>query len=73
MADILIRNLPDAVVADIDADAARLGLSRVEYVRRQLIRESQRSRLRVTVEDLVASSNLMNDLLDDELMERAWR
>ncbi|MET3767452.1 plasmid stability protein [Marisediminicola sp. UYEF4] len=73
MADILIRNLPDAVVADIDADAARLGLSRVEYVRRQLIRESQRSRLRVTVEDLVASSNLMNDLLDDDLMERAWR
>ena len=73
MADILIRNLPDAVVADIDADAARLGLSRVEYVRRQLIRESQRSRLRVTVVDLVASSNLMNDLLDDELMERAWR
>lgn len=73
MADILIRNLPDAVVAEIDADAARLGLSRVEYVRRQLIRESQRSRLRVTVEDLVASSNLMNDLLDDGLMERAWR
>lgn len=73
MADILIRNLPDAVVADIDADAARMGLSRVEYVRRQLIRESQRSRRRVTVEDLVASSNLMNDLLDDDLMERAWR
>jgi len=73
VADILIRNLPDAVVADIDADAARLGLSRVEYVRRQLIRESQRSRLRVTVEDLVASSNLMNDLLDGDLMDRAWR
>ena len=34
--DILIRDLPDHVVAAIDANAQRLGLSRNEYLRRQL-------------------------------------
>jgi len=34
--DILIRNIPDAEVAAIDARAAILKLSRNEYIRRQL-------------------------------------
>lgn len=52
MSTILIRDLPDSIVAVIDADAARLGLSRVEYIRRQLVREAQRLRVEVTIESL---------------------
>ncbi len=36
MADILIRDVPDDVIAALDARAGRLGLSRSEYVRRRL-------------------------------------
>jgi hypothetical protein len=32
--DLLIRDVPDDVVAAIDADAVRLGLSRTEYAER---------------------------------------
>ncbi|HZE15461.1 MAG TPA: hypothetical protein VE197_06980, partial [Mycobacterium sp.] len=41
MADVLIRGLSDAAVARIDSDAASLGLSRNEYLRRRF--ESERS------------------------------
>jgi predicted nucleic acid-binding protein len=34
MTDLLIRDVPDDIVAAIDADAGRLGLSRSEYLRR---------------------------------------
>ena len=37
MADVLIRDIPDDVIAALDAHAARLGLSRSEYVRRRLV------------------------------------
>lgn len=33
---LLIRNVPDHVVAAIDVNARRLGLSRSEYLRRQV-------------------------------------
>jgi hypothetical protein len=72
MTDILIRDVPESVVAEIDAQAARLGVSRVEYVRRQLLKESQRVARAVTVDDLRHSDELMGDLLDEELMKRAW-
>ena len=36
MADVLIRDVPEAVLAGVDAHAARLGLSRAEYIRRRL-------------------------------------
>jgi hypothetical protein len=36
MTDVLIRDIPDDVLAGVDAHAARLGLSRVEYIRRRL-------------------------------------
>ena len=39
MTDILIRNIPDDVLAAIDARAKRVGLSRTEYLRRTLERE----------------------------------
>ncbi len=36
MPDVLIRDLPDDVLAAIDAKARRIGLSRTEYIRRTL-------------------------------------
>ena len=39
MTDILIRDVPDDVIAAIDARAKRVGLSRTEYLRRALERE----------------------------------
>ena len=73
MPDMLVRDLPDAVIIEIDAQAARLGVSRAEYVRRQLVSESQRVKRAVTVSDLERSDGALAGLLDDELMKRAWR
>ena len=39
MTDILIRGVPDEVLAAIDARAKRVGLSRTAYLRRALERE----------------------------------
>ena len=73
MTDILIRDLPEGIVADIDSEAGRLGLSRVEYIRRQLIREARRTKREVRPTDLVASDDRLAGLLDHELMEAAWQ
>ena len=40
MTDMLIRDLPDEVVAALDAQAERLGISRSEYVRRRLTQDA---------------------------------
>lgn len=73
MADLLIRDVPDEVVAAIDASASRLGLSRAEYLRRQLAREVVDSGEPVTVEDFQRFSRVFADLGDPELMKGAWR
>ncbi len=39
MTDIVIRDVPEDVIAAIDIKARRLGLSRIDYVRRALARE----------------------------------
>ena len=72
MADILIRHLPDDVVAAIDAKARRAGLSRTEYIRRALSRERGASGPEVTVQDLAAFAAIFADLADPEVMHRAW-
>lgn len=41
MSDVLIRDIPDDVLASLDAIAARLGLSRTEYIRRRLAQDAQ--------------------------------
>ena len=46
MADVLIRDVPEAVLAGVDAHASRLGLSRVEYIRRRLAADAATSELR---------------------------
>lgn len=72
MADILIRGLPDDVVAAIDANARRAGLSRTEYIRRALARERGNSARETTVDDLAALALAFADLADAEVMARAW-
>ena len=42
MTDVLIRDVPDDVIAALDAHAGRLGLSRSEYVRRRLAQYAPR-------------------------------
>jgi hypothetical protein len=71
MPDVLIRDLPDHVVAAIDAKAQRLGLSRNEYLRRQLT-STVASPVKVTVEDLARSARTFADINDPEVMAKAW-
>jgi hypothetical protein len=72
MTDILIRDVPDDVVAAIDAKAQRAGLSRTEYLRRALSRERSDDVGVVTVEDLARFAEAFADLGDPEVMRRAW-
>jgi Antitoxin FitA-like, ribbon-helix-helix len=72
VADILIRDLSDEVVAAIDAKARRAGLSRTEYIRRSLTREATDTSAAVTVDDLERFSTVFADLADEEIMARAW-
>ena len=70
MGDILIRDVPDDVVASIDAKAQRAGLSRSEYLRRALAREREEST--VTVEYLSSFADTFADLGDPDVMSGAW-
>jgi len=71
--DILIRDVPDDVVAAIDAKAQRAGLSRTEYLRRTLSRERADDAASVTVADLTRFAETFADLDDPEVMGQAWR
>ena len=72
MADILIRDLPDEVLAAIDAKARRAGLSRTEYIRRTLSREGSDGSPEVRVEDLLDFARTFADLGDPDVMRGAW-
>jgi len=72
MTDILIRDVPDDVLAAIDANARRQGLSRADYLRRTLARERGPVERKVTVEDLKRSAEIVKDGLDPEVMRSAW-
>jgi hypothetical protein len=72
MSDLLVRDLPESVVAALDAHAARLGLSRSEYVRRRLTDDARRAGGAVTVDDLDWFSQTFSNLADDDVMRRAW-
>lgn len=72
MTDVLIRDVPHDVVAAIDANAHRLGLSRSEYLRRQLARDAALISVTVTADDLSRFASTFADLSDPEVMARAW-
>jgi hypothetical protein len=72
MIDLLIRDVPDHVVAAIEANAKRLGLSRSEYLRRQLAREAAVSPEVVTIDDLSWFADTFADLSDPHITAQAW-
>jgi hypothetical protein len=71
LSDILIRDVPEATVAEIDRRAGDLGVSRNEYLRRWLDSE-MRATQPVTPEDLHRVGRLARDLADPEVMRQAW-
>jgi len=70
--DVLVRDVPEDVVAALDARASRLGLSRSEYLRRRLAQEALNGPQPVTVQHLVAFADTFADLTDAEIMKGAW-
>ena len=73
MTDLLIRDVPDEVLAAVDARAGRLGLSRSEYVRRRLAQDAVSAGSTVTTQDLAHFAEVFADLDDPAVMSRAWR
>jgi hypothetical protein len=73
MPDVLIRDVPEAVLVEVDAHAARLGLSRVEYIRRRLAADAATSSASVSAEDLRTFAHGFADLADPEVMDPAWQ
>jgi hypothetical protein len=72
MTDMLIRDVPEEVVAALDAHAARLGLSRSEYVRRRLAQDAATPGSAVGVADLARFADAFADLADPDVMSQAW-
>lgn len=72
MTDVLIRDVPPEDLARIDAHAARLGLSRTEYLRRRLHQDAARPASPVTCADLDAFAARFGDLGDPEVLRQAW-
>jgi plasmid stability protein len=73
VSDLLIRDIPDEVLAALDARAIRLGLSRTEYLRRRLAQDAAVEQGPVDVEALARFSDTFADLADPAVMDRAWR
>jgi hypothetical protein len=72
MADVLVRDVPEEVVAALDAHATRLGLSRSEYVRRRLAQDAALLPGGVTLDDLRSFADSFGDLADPDVMSGAW-
>lgn len=72
MPDVLIRNFPAEDLKLLDEQAARLGISRSEYLRRHLHREARRTVGPVTAADLRELGHLVADLADHAVMTDAW-
>jgi hypothetical protein len=72
MTDVLIRDVPDDVLAALEAKAKRAGLSRTEFLRRALERESMSSGRAVSVGDLERFETSFGGLANDAVMDAAW-
>lgn len=72
MTDVLIRNIPEDVLARVDERAARMGVSRSEYLRRRIEQDAADREQTLTVTDLQRASELSRDLLDEDVMRDAW-
>jgi hypothetical protein len=72
MTDILIRDVSPDIVAVLDANARRLGLSRTEYLKRQLAQAAVRPTQPSTQADLEWFGDAFADLADPAVMAKAW-
>jgi hypothetical protein len=72
MSDVLIRDIPDDALAAIDARAGRLGLSRVEYLRRRLVADARAGSVQVQIADFARFADVFADLADPDVMGGAW-
>ncbi len=73
MSDVLVRDVPDDVLRALDARAARLGISRSEYVRRRLAQDAAGAFVAVNVHDLTGFAAAHADLADPQVMDDAWQ
>jgi len=73
MSEILIRGVPDDVLAVLDQLAARMGLSRTEFIRRRLIQDARAARMSVTQEDWNRFTDSYRDLSESAVMDHAWK
>src|ERR1700760_2205277 len=73
MTDMLIRDVPDDVIAALEAHARRLGLSRTEYVRRRLAQDAVVYGSPVSTGDLTRFAETFGDLADPDVMSQAWQ
>lgn len=74
MTNVLIRGLSDGAVERIDAEAAELGLSRNEFLRRKLEGAAlARPDATLNLEDWARSAEAFGDLSDGDVMDDAWR
>ena len=72
MTDVLVRDVPDDVVAALEARAARLGLSRSEFLRRRLAQEAVAQATSVDADDLARFAVTFADLADPKVLRGAW-
>lgn len=72
MADVLIEDVPEDVAGALDARAARLGLSRSQYIHRLLAREVAACST-VSAADLSWFASCFAGLGDPDAMARAWQ
>jgi hypothetical protein len=70
---MLIRDVPDDVIAALESYARRLGLSRSEYVRRRLAQDAAVSDSPVSAGDLARFGETFSDLADPDVMPQAWQ
>ena len=73
MADVLLRDVPDEVLAALDAHATRLGLSRSEYLWRRLTQDAALVPGTLSVDDLAKFAIVFEDLADPDVMSQAWQ
>lgn len=72
MVDVLIRNVEAHVLEQIDADAARLEISRNEYLRRELERLGRPPGQPMTMADWERFAEATADLLDEDFRRKIW-
>jgi hypothetical protein len=72
-ADIVIRGVPANVIVALDARAARLGLTRGEYVRRRLAQDATGDDSPVSAAHFARFAEIFGDLSDPDVLSQAWR